>query len=523
MIPMLNEAYENNTKNDIYNPQRWGLPIDAVYSLGNRLMRVWSRFRGGFKTQTRDTSEYVLSYLRGVLSMDSKRNFANIARRVIDLSDDGQNLQQFMSDSPWSAQGVFDQIQAEIINRDELQGGMLTLDESGDEKAGNKSAGAGRQYLGRIGKVDMGQVGVALGYYQANLWCMVDAELFLPENWFDEAHQELRTRWHIPADRTFQRKPKIGLDLIRRAKANGLPFEVVSCDALYGQSSQFRADVDDEGLIYMADIPSDIMVYQNKPEVGIPRAEPGKKGRPPSRPQVLSQDTIQVREIVHQPDFKLQPIQIRDSERGPLIYECFAQRVWTVTEQGRVRQEWLFIRREADGTFSYSLSNASEDTPLAKLALWRCERYFAERIFQDAKSEGGWDELVARKYRAWMHHTALDALALWFIAETKLDWAQAYPRDPQLIHQLEVEVLPALSMANVREMIKAVLPLNQLSPEQATHLVIQHLVNRSHSTRSRLKTHSTRSRLKAKPHEVHNLKNEVHNLKRPIWNLTLSS
>ncbi|MEW5804491.1 MAG: hypothetical protein AB1847_20550 [bacterium] len=91
---------------------------------------------------------------------------------------------------------------------------------------------------------------------------------------------------------------------------------------------------------------------------------------------------------------------------------------------------------------------------------------------------------MARKYRAWMHHTALDALALWFIAETKLDWAQAYPRDPQLIRQLEVEVLPALSMANVREMLKAVLPLDQLSPEQATHVVVQHLVNRSHSTRS---------------------------------------
>jgi SRSO17 transposase len=501
MIMMLTGAYQDNYKDTIYDPRRWGLPRGTVYSLGNRLTMVWSSFRGSLKTKTRDTSEYALAYLRGSLIMESKRNFANIARRVINLSDDGQNLQQFMSDSPWSAQGVFDQIQAEIIQRDDLQGGMLTLDESGDEKAGDKSAGAGRQYLGRIGKVDMGQVGVALGYYQANVWCMVDAELFLPEKWFDEAHQDLRIRWHIPVDRTFKSKPKVGLTLIRRAKANALPFEVVGCDALYGQSSQFRADLDDEGLIYMADIPSDIMVYLSKPVVGIPGAEPGKQGRPYSRPQVLSGDkAVQVREVVNQPDFKAQPIQIRHSERGPLIYECFARRVWTVTEQGKVREEWLFIRRETDGDFSYSLSNAAEDTPLAKLALWRCERYFAERTFQDIKSEGGWDELVARKYRAWMHHTALDAVALWFIAGTKLDWAQAYPRDPQLIHQLEVEVLPALSMANVREMLKAVLPLEQLSPEQATQVVIKHLVNRSHSTRSRIKTK----------------RGKVHNLKRPI-------
>jgi hypothetical protein len=133
------------------------------------------------------------------------------------------------------------------------------------------------------------------------------------------------------------------------------------------------------------------------------------------------------------------------------------------------------------------LSNAPGETPLSQLALWRAQRYFAERIFQDSKSEAGWDELVARKYRAWMHHTALDALALWFIAETKLDWAQAYPRDPELIEQLQVEVLPALSMANVRDMLRAVLPLKQLSPEEATRLVVKHLVNRSRSTSSRLK------------------------------------
>ena len=73
----------------------------------------------------------------------------------------------------------------------------------------------------------------------------------------------------------------------------------------------------------------------------------------------------------------------------------------------------------------------------------------------------------------------MTALALWFVAEIKLDWAQTYPRDPELGPQLEVEVLPALSMANVRELLQAVLPLKQLSPEEATHLVVKHLVNRT--------------------------------------------
>ncbi len=114
------------------------------------------------------------------------RTQVNIARRVIDPTDDGQNLQQFMSDSPWSGEEVFKQIQTEIKERPELQDGMLTLDESGDERAGGQSAGAARQYLGRLGKVEMGQVGVALGYYAANVWTMVDGELYLPESWFEK-------------------------------------------------------------------------------------------------------------------------------------------------------------------------------------------------------------------------------------------------------------------------------------------------------------------------------------------------
>jgi hypothetical protein len=85
----------------------------------------------------------------------------------------------------------------------------------------------------------------------------------------------------------------------------------------------------------------------------------------------------------------------------------------------------------------------------------------------------GWSELEARKYRCWLHHAALTALALWFVAETRLDWAQAHPRVPELVRQLELEVLPALSTANVRELLQAVLPLKQLSSEEATRLVVQ--------------------------------------------------
>lgn len=152
-----------------------------------------------------------------------------------------------------------------------------------------------------------------------------------------------------------------------------------------------------------------------------------------------------------------------------------------------MREEWLFVHHEGGSKLSYFMSNAPADTPLEQLALWRSRRYFAERTFQDAKSEAGWDELVGRKYRAWIHHTALTALALWFVAETKLDWARNHPCDPMLARELGVEVLPMLSMANVRELLAAVMPLQQLSQDDAMRLVTKHLVQRSRSTASRLR------------------------------------
>ena len=495
------ESKSSTPKASVFSPERWGLPREAVETLGQRLHEVWQRFHNCFTTARHDTSEYAWHYVRGLLLLPEKRNYKNIARKVIAPDSDGQNLQQFMSDSPWPPNALFDQIQHEIGRHPRMAGGMLSLDESGDVRAGDKSAGSAPQYIGNVGKIAMGQVGVALGYYAAEVWTLVDAELFLPEIWFDEEHKERHRRLHIPADRTFQTKLEIGLARIDHARANGLPFSRVSCDSLYGRSHEFRAAVARRNIFYLADIPCDLEVYQREPRTGIPRTRKGAKGRPRKRAQILNKaKPIAVRALAQLPRIVFESVDVRACERGRLRYDCAATLVWNLTGDKQVRREWLFLRRERDGSLSYSLSNAPEDTPLKVLAQWRAERYFIERTFQDAKSEGGWDELVAQKYRAWMHHPALDALTLWFMALTKLDWAQAHPRDAKLQEELQLERLPALSMANVRELLRAVMPLKEFTVTQAIDLVVRHLVDRSASTRSRLKTQ--REILKERKHKT---------------------
>jgi SRSO17 transposase len=480
------EAFDS-LQGALHAPRRWGLSAEAIGTLGERLYAFWHRFRGCFKTCTRDTSGRAYDYLRGQLTMDGERNFANMARHM--TGDDGQALQHFMSTSPWSGPAVFDQIQAEITATPALAcGSTLILDERADEKAGTHNAGASRQYNGRLGKVDVCRVDTCLTYANDGLWAMVDGELFLPEEWFGVAFAQTRHELGIPPDRTFETKIQLGLKMVKRVKAKGVPFDLLACDALYGRDSQFRADVDAEGVRYAAQVPADTAVYLSEPRVGLPPKR-GKRGRRRTRRRVLSgQRPQEVRALAQHPQTVWERVQVRRTERGWLTADFAVRRVWTVATGQRPRAEWLVIRRNSEGDCSYTLLNAPTDTPQAWLIAWSCRRYFTERTFEDAKTEIGWDEFQAQKYRAWEHHLALTAAALWFVAQTKLVWVQMYTRDPELAHQLEVEVLPALSTANVRELLKAVLPLPQLTPAEAMDLVITHLIHRARSTSSRLKS-----------------------------------
>jgi SRSO17 transposase len=471
---------------DIGNPDRWGLPAAAVAGLADRLHALWSRFRPCFKTTTRDGSFHAWVYLRGVLTMPTKRTFANIARRISDPADDGQALQQFMSDSPWSAQAVIAQVQTELAATPALQhGGVLILDESADAKAGLHSAGAARQWNGRLGKVDLCQVGTFLAFATDTLWTWIDGELFLPEYWFATALAGERTRLGIPLARQFATKVELGWQMIQRVLAARVPFEVLLCDDLYGRSQWLRHQLRAAQVVYLADVPADTQVYLTPPVLGVPVAR-GRHGRPPTQRRVLNGVTpMDVRQVVSRADTSFRRCRVRDTQRG-VLDDWFAVRpVWTLYA-GEVVAEWLVIRQEG-GEHTYALSNAPARTPAAQLVDWKCRRFGIECANHDAKAELGWGDFQAQKFTAWEHHLALTILAAWFVAQTKVDWATEHERDGTLAQELGVPSLPTLSVANVRELLQAVMPLQQLSPEQARRLVVKHLVERSRSTRSRLK------------------------------------
>ena len=475
----------------VFDPQRWGLAPERSQALPDRLRSFWARHAENFKTKTRDTSEYAYYYLSGLLRLDTQRNYTRIGRTA---GIAGENIQHFMSNSPWVTQRSLEQVREEIKATPGLErGGMLLLDESADE-SGKKKAGAGRQHNGRLGKVDMSQVGVLLAYANLThperpLWTWVDGELYLQEAWFTPEMADLRQQVGIPPAQKFETKIEKGWKMIQRAHAQGLPFEAVGCDDLYGRSTWFRDQLAGAGLVYMADVPRNTQVYLEKPVLGIPVRKPGSRGPEPTCIQVVNGvKPCPVQRVARRDDTTWTRVRVRAIERGELNDPFAVRRVWTLREeQTEPVEEWLVIRHEAKNRYNYSLSNSSVDASTEDLAWLKCQRYFVERANQDAKSEAGWDELEARKYRGWEHHLALVILAAWFVAQTKWEWAQEVARDSALARQLAVEVLPTLSMANIRLLLCAADPLPQPTPEQAIALVAEHLVNRTRSRASRLK------------------------------------
>jgi SRSO17 transposase len=418
--------------------------------------------------------------------MEDQRTFANIDRRV--NGQDGQALQHFMSASPWPAAALFEQIQHDIQAQPMLRtGGGVVLDESADVKAGTHSAGAGRQHNGRLGKIELSQVATCLTFVHpaTGTWALVDGELFLPEAWFASAAAARRTEVGVPDDRTFATKVQLGQRMIERARTRGLPFEFVACDELYGRNQALRAQWDAWGLPYAAQVPASTLVYLQRPVVHVPRRKRG--ARQPTRWQVQSRHQPHtVYAVSRRSSLVWRRPHVRPTERGHVEADFAIVPVWTITAEGVVRAEWLVLRREADERLTYTLLNGAADTPLPDLIRRSCWRFYIERSFQDAKSELGWDDFQARKYRAWEHEMALTAAASWFVASVKLRWQQEHPRDPGLAKEFELEVLPALSTANVRDLMRAALPLPEMTPDQARQLVADHLVNRARSTSSRV-------------------------------------
>src|SRR5437868_9010671 len=121
-----------------------------------------------------------------------------------------QALQWFLSEADWDERKM-QESRLQLLREDPTTAptskGVLVIDETGDRKDGHKTAHVGRQYLGKLGKVDNGVVSVTSLWAEERVYYPLETEPYTPESYFAKGRND-------PAFRT---KLKIALQLVQKA------------------------------------------------------------------------------------------------------------------------------------------------------------------------------------------------------------------------------------------------------------------------------------------------------------------
>ena len=315
----------------------------------------------------------------------------------VELDDEGdryQQVQQFITDSPWDALEVMAKVagdtSAPYASQSTYQEQDIgdILDESAHLKKGTQSVGVARQDAWVIGKVDNCQGGVYASLVWHSQTSLINTRRYLPECWTED--DERREKAGIPkGKRSHSTKPQLGVEMLKADLAAGVRLGWVGGDGLYGHGYEFSYAVDDLGLMFLFDGHRAQSVDLEKPVIWVPEKKPGR-GRTPTLPKTdahpITVNTDQ--EGLCERDW--QEVAVRDTTKGVLTLSMHVRRVWVWDQHAlQARCRTLVIsRNKADNRLKYGLSHADVGTtPLERFAYMQAQRYWVERAFQDAKSE----------------------------------------------------------------------------------------------------------------------------------------
>jgi DDE superfamily endonuclease len=155
-----------------------------------------------------------------------------------------QGLQWFLAESSWDHERV-NQRRLALLGGDPATAphdqGVLVVDDSGDRKAGTKTAHVARQYLGSLGKTDNGIVAVS------SLWA--DERVYWPAHVIPYTPASRLPKGK--RDPAFRTKPQLAAELVQAARQAQISFRAVVADCFYGDNEGFCEALGRAGVAYV--------------------------------------------------------------------------------------------------------------------------------------------------------------------------------------------------------------------------------------------------------------------------------
>lgn len=378
---------------------------EQIRSLGPALDEYLGEFDDCFLTgQTRG---HLRDYVKGQLSDLPRKSVEPMAELA---GVPARTLQEFLSLSDWDHAGARDRVQ-QIVARDHADAEAIGIvDESGHPKKGNKTACVQRQYCGNTGKIDNCVMTVHLAYAVAPVAAdlaggggfrtMLDSDLYLPACWDDDPQR--RREAQVPDDVHYRPKYEIALEQLRRARANGVNFAWVTADEWYGEKPAFIAGLEQMGQRFVLEIPRNLMGWSHEPAS-------------PDEPRSKARDLCR-----HSSVFTAQPWKrhhVKDSTKGPVVWEAKAAPFWTLRDGKVVGPYRLMVARDVldPDEVKYFLSDAT-DVPVRVTLGVGLSRWPVERCLEDEKTELGLSHFECRKFPAVLRHLLVTQISHLFLA-----------------------------------------------------------------------------------------------------------
>jgi SRSO17 transposase len=332
-------------------------------------------------------------YVAAVASGMAKRNGWTIAEQAGDRSP--ERTQRLLNRAAWdafAAMGVVRRFAVsgldEAARRSGRRRGMRVgaIDETSQVKAGSATAGVKRHYLGCAGKVANGITTVHLSYVRDRTGhALIGARQWIPAEHISDPATSLLMG--LPDDLVFRTKGQLAIDILTAALADGVWFDFVCGDEVYGNCTELREFCEDHGQGYVLRVRSNFHLT----------LAPGMTMTCAQAVTRLLEDTRRW--------------EVRSAGAGSKGRRWYAW-AWLATTSPR---HHLLIRRHlATGELAFHYCFVPGGQPVSKARLIRAAglRWPVEEDFEFSKDTFGLDQSQVRLYTAIARHTVLVMAAL---------------------------------------------------------------------------------------------------------------
>jgi SRSO17 transposase len=339
-------------------------------------------------------------YMRAVMSEMPKRNGWTVAQHVGDRSPD--KTQRLLNRACWDEAAAMAEIRRFAVSgleqaarRGGRRRGKLVigaLDETGQQKKGDATAGVQRQHMGCAGRVENGINTVHLSYVrEGSGHALIGFRQWIPDEHITDPVRS--QRMGLPADLTFRTKGQLAIDLCTTAATDGIRPDFYCGDEVYGNCTELREHFEADQQAY-------VLQVQKNFRITLPSGS------------VLSCAQAVKTLLKHKRGWE-----IRSAGKGSKGDRWYAW-AWIATASPR---HYLLIRKHLrTGELAFHYCFVPDGQPLTKARLIRAAglRWPVEEGFEFGKDCFGLDQSQVRLYTAIARHAVLVCAALAVCAVT---------------------------------------------------------------------------------------------------------